>query len=161
MSTGIKHDQGKPSISLIPVEAIIEEARAFDFGAKKYGRHNFRLGMDHTRVLDAALRHILAIVRGEDVDPESGLKHWAHARACLGMYAYFQSNGVGKDDRYKEFLQEANNALAVAKFVSEFASTTGPQTETKIFQDDSISIPLEHIGGGEWKLTTRKGNENE
>lgn len=106
MSEGIKYDQGKPSISLIPVEALLGEAEVFDFGAKKYGKHNFRLGMNHTRVLDAALRHILAIVRGEDLDPETGKPHWAHARCCLSMYAYFQAAGVGKDDRYHKLLEE-------------------------------------------------------
>lgn len=102
---GIKHDAGKPSISLIPVEAILEEAKVFDFGAKKYTKHNFRLGMDHSRVLDAAMRHILAIINGEDIDPESGLPHFAHARACLGMYAYFKINNVGLDDRFKTYLE--------------------------------------------------------
>lgn len=98
---GIKHDAGKAPISLIPVEAIIGEADVFGFGAKKYAKHNFRKGMDHSRVLDAAMRHLLAIVNGEDLDPESGLPHWAHARCCLAMYAFFQTNGVGVDDRYK------------------------------------------------------------
>lgn len=99
--SGIKHDQGKAPISLIPVEAITGEAEVFAFGAQKYGRHNFRKGMDHSRVLDAALRHILAIVNGEDTDPESGKPHWAHARCCLAMYAFYQQRGVGNDDRFK------------------------------------------------------------
>lgn len=101
MSGGIKYDSGKAPISLIPVEAITGEAEVFAFGARKYGRHNFRKGMDHSRVLDAALRHILAIVNGEDVDPESGKPHWAHARCCLAMYAFYQSRNVGNDDRFK------------------------------------------------------------
>lgn len=101
-TAGVKHDNGKAPISLIPVEAILGEAQAFAFGATKYGRHNFRNGLDHSRVLDAAMRHILAIVNGEDLDPESGLPHWAHARCCLSMYAFYQTNNVGLDDRYKK-----------------------------------------------------------
>lgn len=100
-SEGVKHDNGKPPISLIPAEAIVGEAKVFAFGANKYGRHNFRLGMDHSRVLDAAFRHLLAIARGEDLDKESGQPHWAHARCCLAMYAYYVTNNVGNDDRYK------------------------------------------------------------
>lgn len=98
---GTKADSGKPPVSLTPVEAILGEAEVFAFGAKKYGRHNFRLGFEHTRALDAALRHILAILNGEDLDPESGLPHWAHARCSLAMYAYMVTNNVGQDDRYK------------------------------------------------------------
>ena len=100
MSKALKYDNGKAPISLIPVEAVIGEAAVFGFGATKYGRHNFRLGLEHTRVLDAAMRHILAIVNGEDIDPESGLPHWAHARCCLAMYAFYQVNGIGIDDRH-------------------------------------------------------------
>lgn len=100
--SALKYDSGKAPISLIPVEAILGEADVFAFGAKKYGRHNFRLGMDHSRVLDAAMRHLLAIVNGEDIDPESGKPHWAHARCCLAMYAFYQTNNVGNDDRYKK-----------------------------------------------------------
>ena len=96
----LKFDTGKAPVSLIPVEAILGEADVFSFGATKYGKHNFRLGMDHTRVLDAAMRHILAIINGEDIDPESGRPHWAHARCCLAMYAYYQVNQIGTDDRH-------------------------------------------------------------
>jgi hypothetical protein len=102
---GIKHDQGKAPITLIPVEFINGIAEVFGFGAKKYGKHNFRLGMEHTRVLDAAMRHLLAIANGEDVDPESGMKHIYHAGCCLAMYAYFIENKVGIDDRAKVFLE--------------------------------------------------------
>jgi hypothetical protein len=48
MSEGIKHDQGKAPISLVPAVAILGMAKVFAFGAKKYGRHNFRKGMDHS-----------------------------------------------------------------------------------------------------------------
>jgi hypothetical protein len=101
MSEGIKHDQGKAPISLVPAVAILGMAKVFAFGAKKYGRHNFRKGMDHSRVLDAAGRHILAIMNGEDTDPESGEPHWAHALCCLAMYAFYATAKVGTDDRYK------------------------------------------------------------
>lgn len=98
---GVKHDQGKAPVSLIPVEAIMGMADVFAFGAKKYGRHNFRAGFDHSRALDAALRHILAIINGEDIDPESGKPHWAHALCSLSMYAYFKVRNIGLDDRYR------------------------------------------------------------
>lgn len=99
---GVKFDQGKPSITLIPVEFLLGIAEVFGFGAQKYGKHNYRKGMDHSRILDAMGRHYLAIVRGEDLDPESGKPHWAHLGCCVAMYAYYQVTGKGKDDRYQE-----------------------------------------------------------
>lgn len=86
--TGIKADDGKAPIHLIPAEFITGVAQAFEFGAKKYGADNFRGGLAHSRILSAAFRHLLAILRGEIVDPESGLLHIYHAGACLAMYAY-------------------------------------------------------------------------
>ncbi len=101
VAEGVKHDTGKPPISLIPMVALIGMAKVFGFGAKKYGKHNYRKGMDHTRVLDAAGRHLFAIMDGEDTDPESKQPHWAHALCCIAMYAFFKAARVGKDDRYK------------------------------------------------------------
>lgn len=99
--SGIKNDAGKAPIHLIPVSTIHGMAFAFAFGGKKYGLHNFRNGLAHTRCLDAAMRHILAIVSGEDLDPESGLPHVYHAMCSLAMYDDSRLNHPELDDRYK------------------------------------------------------------
>lgn len=99
MPTAHKKDEGKPPLSLIPRVALDAEAKVFGFGAKKYGRHNFKAGMDWSRVIDASLRHITAFADGEDLDPESGLSHIAHARASLAMLMYYVETKAGKDDR--------------------------------------------------------------
>lgn len=106
VAEGLKFDQDKAPISLIPVVAILAMARVFAKGAKKYGKHNFRLGMDHSRPLDAAIRHILAIINGEDIDPETEEPHWAHALCSIAMYAYMKVMGVGTDDFYKPETKE-------------------------------------------------------
>ncbi len=108
-STGIKHDQGKLRWSLLPIEAVMVVIQVFMFGAKKYGDHNYRAGMDHTRLLDACLRHVTSIIRGEDNDSESNLPHWAHAVCCLLMYGYYKITGRGRDDRYMIGEHNANN----------------------------------------------------
>jgi Domain of unknown function (DUF5664) len=96
---GKKFDKGKPKISMIPREAWEEEARVLEYGATKYGRDNYKDGMDWTRVLDASLRHILAFSSGENVDPETGISHLGHAKANLSMLLYYIKNDVGNDDR--------------------------------------------------------------
>ena len=99
---GLKFDKGKPPLSMIPRVALEEEAKVFAFGAEKYGRDNFKLGMEWTRVIDAALRHIYAFSSKEDNDKESFLKHLGHARACLAMLLYYEKYKKGIDDRYKD-----------------------------------------------------------
>jgi len=84
----------KPRVELIPISAQIKEAEVLTHGAKKYGDHNWRKGMEWTRLIGAALRHIFAWMRGEDMDKESGLPHLAHARCCLGMLIEYQEKGI-------------------------------------------------------------------
>lgn len=90
----------KPPISLVPPVAIIEEALVFGLGASKYGPYNWREKTVSSRVyLDAALRHIQSWQDGEDVDPESGRSHLAHARACLAILIDAESIGRLNDNR--------------------------------------------------------------
>lgn len=66
----------------------------------KTGAHNWRNGLSSSRVLDAALRHIASFNDGEDVDPESGVSHLAHA-ACNLMFALrMLKDRPDLDDRY-------------------------------------------------------------
>ncbi|MGL4678350.1 MAG: dATP/dGTP diphosphohydrolase domain-containing protein, partial [Plesiomonas shigelloides] len=80
----VKHDHGKPLMGALPANAELAVARVLTFGAEKYGRDNWR-GLDDsdTRYMDAALRHINAVRRGETHDVESGEHHLAHAVCCL------------------------------------------------------------------------------
>ncbi len=98
---GVKHDQGKADLSLLSYDALTEIARAFEFGAKKYGRYNYLGGMEWTRIGGALLRHTYAWLWGEDYDEESGIHHLGHAGACVVMLLDYVLKGLGKDNRYK------------------------------------------------------------
>jgi hypothetical protein len=102
MSGGIKHDNGKPRISLIPREALEGAAKALTFGANKYNAHNFKKGIEYSRLVDAVMRHLIAWVDGEDNDLESGLSHLDRALASLSMLKYMEVNKTEMDDRYKK-----------------------------------------------------------
>lgn len=115
MAEGKKFDQGKAPITLIPAIAIAGMAQVFGFGAKKYGRHNFREGIAYSRLLDAAHRHLLAYQEGEDMDPESGFPHWAHALCCLSMLAFMTTKEGKWDDRYhSRSSQDSGNKASIA-----------------------------------------------
>jgi hypothetical protein len=98
---GTKHDSGKPPLTLVPKAATELEAKVYAFGAKKYGRYNYKKGFEYSRLLDAALRHLQAFNDGEDNDPESGMSHLGHARCCIGMLIDCIELGTATDDRYK------------------------------------------------------------
>lgn len=97
---GKKFDTGKPPIGLIARSALEQEALVMAFGATKYERHNWRGGIHWSRLIDATLRHVLAFNEGEDIDPETGLSHLAHARCCLAFLIEYQKSHPELDDRY-------------------------------------------------------------
>jgi hypothetical protein len=100
--SGIKFDQEKPPVQLLDPLALEGVARVLDFGAKKYAAHNWRGGLSYSRLLGAALRHIFAIIRGEDNDPESGLPHVDHLGCCWMFLSNMMKTRPDMDDRYKE-----------------------------------------------------------
>lgn len=68
----------------IPPLAELAVGRVLSFGAQKYARDNWRSVEDaQTRYMDAALRHLNAVRRGEVLDSESGEPHLAHAACCV------------------------------------------------------------------------------
>ncbi len=99
--TGVKFDEGKPPMSLLPWPALIEVSKVLAFGAKKYNAHNWMKGMDWSRLSDAALRHLTAWISGENKDEETGLSSLAHCACCILFLLTYEVLQIGTDDRYK------------------------------------------------------------
>lgn len=98
---GKKADAGKVPISLVPYEFIEGVARVMQAGAAKYDAYNWARGMDWSRIVDAAYRHLGSFEKGEDTDPETGLSHMLHLTCCaMFLYMYGQHN-LGNDNRWK------------------------------------------------------------
>lgn len=95
----MKFDSGKPATDLLPFDALTEVAKVLTFGAKKYSRRNWEKGMGWGRLIAAGLRHVFAFMGGEDIDPESGLPHLAHANCCFLMALALTLRKTGTDDR--------------------------------------------------------------
>ena len=99
---GIKHDNEKPDLSLLPREFLDEVAKAMMYGEKKYGRYNYTGGMAWHRIIAACLRHVTAFASGEDTDRESGVSHLGHAGACVLMLTVYYKRNLGTDTREKK-----------------------------------------------------------
>ena len=100
---GIKNDQEKPALALLPIISLTEVGKVMTFGAKKYSAHNWLGGLKFTRLASAALRHLFSWLSGEENDPESGLNHLAHCGACVLMLLELAlRKRADLDDRYKE-----------------------------------------------------------
>ena len=87
-SVGRKFDGGKLEYGLTPPLALKAVVDVLTFGAQKYERDNWKHVPDSKRrYFDAAQRHMWAWKEGEQIDPESGRHHLAHALCCL-MFLY-------------------------------------------------------------------------
>lgn len=84
----------------VPFTVIWEIGVAMLEGARKYGRHNYRVaGVRASVYVDAAMGHISQWWEGEDDDPESGLSHITKALATLAVMRDAMLNEKFYDDR--------------------------------------------------------------
>ena len=96
-----KFDLNKAPVDLVPPTFIESVATVLGFGAIKYGRDNWRNGLEYGRTYAAALRHLYAWWQGEDFDKESGLHHLDHAITNLMFLKEWSNTGRGTDNRFK------------------------------------------------------------
>jgi hypothetical protein len=94
-----KFDGGKPCLSRVPRAGLEGLAEVMAFGAEKYGWDNWKQGMDWSRLLDAALRHLYKFTDGQDKDEESGLNHLSHAACNIFFLIHYYEKGLGRDNR--------------------------------------------------------------
>jgi Domain of unknown function (DUF5664) len=91
----------KIPLRFIPLSSLTFLARVMELGAIKYGPMNWRENdVRSTIYYEAALRHIFAALDGEELDPESGQPHAAHAMACMAILLDAGATGNVKDDRF-------------------------------------------------------------
>jgi len=108
---GLKYDDNKPMMYLIPPLAEEAEARVWTYGDKKYTDpvtgepvlFNWKKGITYSRILSSLQRHLLAIKKGEDIDPETGELHAAAIRCNAAMLIEFTlTKRTELDDRDKK-----------------------------------------------------------
>lgn len=99
----LTYDDGKEPLANLPWAAIDELSRVQAYGHTKYKDfNNYRKGMEVTRNLSCALRHIRDYLNGKDIDHESGLNPLAHAMCRIAFVLQNLEDGVAHDDRYKK-----------------------------------------------------------
>lgn len=103
-STGAKREKMDQRYDLFPVEAMEVVCDVLEHGAAKYGPRNWEKGLPMCQLTASTMRHLKALERGEDLDPDSGLPHIGHI-ACNAMFlAHHHKTGkfepeTGLDDR--------------------------------------------------------------
>lgn len=95
-----KNDKEKVDLSLIPLISLIEHAKAFQVGEKKYGRYNYCKGHKASQLVAAMMRHATAYFNGEEHDPIDGQHHLGSVMACCSMLLRQKELGTLIDDRF-------------------------------------------------------------
>lgn len=96
----LKYDADKAPMDLLDPEWLLHTAQVLDFGSRKYKAQLWRQGMDWSRVIASASRHLNAINSGEDLDPETGLPHTAHLSCCAMFLDWYLNHRKEFDNRY-------------------------------------------------------------
>lgn len=97
-------DMGKPDVGSLDPEFILAMGQVLTNSNAKYpddldGRPNWFKGGKYRSFLGSIGRHFLALMKGEDFDPESGLPHAAHlAIDAMFLYSWVR-RAVGDDNR--------------------------------------------------------------
>jgi hypothetical protein len=80
-----RFNEDKPKFSLIDLKSLELMAEVLEYGAIKYSRDNWKMGLPLSEILDSMMRHIAAIQDGEMIDSESGLSHIGHIQ-CNALF---------------------------------------------------------------------------
>lgn len=95
----------------IPRCMLDEVGRVLAFGAQKYEPRGWEKGIAFSRLFAAAMRHGNEILRGNLIDPETGLSHEAHLYCNVTfIVALTERHGAKYDDR------PAPNAKLLAQY---------------------------------------------
>jgi hypothetical protein len=87
---GVKHDKGKPRMSLVPLECLESVIRVLEFGAEEYSVDNWKtVPGARDRYYDAVHRHMNEWRKGVLIDPKSGEPHLSHAISSLLFLDWF------------------------------------------------------------------------
>lgn len=99
MNEGVKHDQEKNRLELIPPELLFAVGDILTFGARKYADRNWEKGMKWGRVFGALMRHLWSWWKKDGIDAETGKSHLWHAACCIAFLITYEQRKIGEDDR--------------------------------------------------------------
>lgn len=157
-----RFNTGKSRWSLVSFEALEPMVEVLEFGAEKYAPGNWANGggLSHSETMESLARHLFALMRGEDIDPESGKPHIGHIQ-CNAMFLghfYKYPEEFNRDDRV---LLGSRNTRKVAEVPKTTITTTKYKISVPVPINEAISknTLLEQIGNELTKI--RVLNEEE
>ena len=109
IKNGQKDFSDKPRMDLVLPDFVLGLGRGMSEGLKSYDANSWQnVKHGQAKYQAAAMRHLLAIMLGEQIDPKSKLPHAYHLGCCAMILSGLQSSGKGDetipcDDRACKF----------------------------------------------------------
>lgn len=85
----LRYNEGKLKWSMVHFKSLSPMVRVLMYGEKKYARDNWKKGLNRKEILDSMMRHLTALIDGEEFDPESQEHHIGHIMCNCLFYSYF------------------------------------------------------------------------
>lgn len=117
---GLRFNEGKIRMDLVPESAVKALAEVLTKGAAKYAPRNWELGMKWSNVIASLDRHISAFKQGEDFDPETGLHHVKHALCNLAFLVEYYKTYPQGDDRPHNYLKRPKIGLDIDEVLCDW-----------------------------------------
>jgi 5'(3')-deoxyribonucleotidase len=117
---GLRYDSDKVRHDLLPPNAINELAKVLTFGAKKYAPNNWMKGIKWSRIIGPLKRHLNAIERGEDYDPETVLLHSAHIMCNAAFLTEYYKIYPQGDDRTTLLSKQVRVGIDIDDVLADF-----------------------------------------
>lgn len=95
---GLRLDDGKNQLQLIPPEWMWGLGEVLTYGATKYAPRNWERGMAWGKMIACGLRHVYKFMAGERYDQESGCHHLFHAAWNFLALASYDLKQIGEND---------------------------------------------------------------
>lgn len=129
MKKALRYNENKVEWSLVDWKSLEPMVKVLMYGSKKYAPDNWKKGQDLRSLSSCLMRHLVAFMDGEDIDPESGEHHLGHVM-CNAMFMIHSQAKHGWTDNRKQYLSpmfcgpyyddldaaaERNDAEAIAK----------------------------------------------
>lgn len=89
----MRFNEGKNRFDYINFSSLVPMVKVLEYGAKKYDLNNWKKPpKEDNEHLASMLRHIVALLEGERIDPESKLPHIGHIMCNAMFHSYHELN---------------------------------------------------------------------
>lgn len=145
--TGVRDNKTKPRVELLPPFAMLEIAKGFSAGERKYSACNWMLGgpdLTHMKIVGSLVRHLLHWIMGQEIDEDSkqywpgGVSHLALVGCNAMMLLELTHLPTGTDDRPCKLSVEQMQVQPKALCVSQ----TSPEHGTPAWKIDKPVVLL-------------------